>query len=77
MEERGRLETAKRELESAVFVLPPEAEFTIVAYSDRAVPWERRLVSADDEAKRRAAALEFAAQALRADVIYPHAEKEA
>ncbi len=56
MEERGRLETAKRELESAVFVLPPEAEFTIVAYSDRAVPWERRLVSADDEAKRRAAA---------------------
>lgn len=56
MEERGRLETAKRELESAVFVLPPEAEFTIVAYSDRAVPWERRLVPADDAAKRRAAA---------------------
>ena len=56
MEERGRLETAKRELESAVFVLPPEAEFTIIAYSDRAVPWERRLVPADDAAKRRAAA---------------------
>ena len=56
MEERGRLEKAKRELESAVFILPPEAEFTIVAYSDRAVAWERRLVAADEGAKRRAAA---------------------
>lgn len=56
MEENGRLDTAKRELESALFTLPADAAFTIVAYADTAVAWESRLVTADDEAKKRAAA---------------------
>lgn len=56
MEERGRLETAKRELESAIFILPADAAFTVIAYSDRAVAWENALVPADDDAKRSAAA---------------------
>jgi len=56
MEERGRLEKAKRELESALWLLPPTAAFTIVAYSDGAVAWEKRLVPATDATKRSAAA---------------------
>ncbi len=56
MEENDRLDTAKRELESALFLLPADAAFTIVAYADGATAWESRLVTADDEAKRRAAA---------------------
>lgn len=56
MEERGRLEKAKRELESAVRVLPASTAFTVIAYSDGAVAWEKRLVPADAEAKDRALA---------------------
>jgi len=55
MEERGRLEKAKRELESALWLLPATAAFTIVAYSDGAVAWEKRLVPATDAMKRSAA----------------------
>ena len=56
MEERGRLEKAKRELESAVRVLPASTAFTVIAYSDGAVAWEKRLVPADEPAKERALA---------------------
>lgn len=55
MEENGRLDTAKRELESALHTLREDAAFTIVAYADGAVAWENRLLTADDETKRRAA----------------------
>lgn len=56
MEERGRLEKAKRELESAVRVLPSTTAFTVIAYADGAVAWEKRLVPADEGAKERALA---------------------
>lgn len=56
MDERGRLETAKRELESALYTLPDDALFTVVAYSDKVAAWEGQLVRADDDGKRRAAA---------------------
>lgn len=54
MEERGRLEKAKRELESAVWQLSPTAAFTIIAYSNRAFAWEPRLVPADETARKEA-----------------------
>jgi hypothetical protein len=48
------MESAKSELVQAVLGLPDTAEFTIVAFSDAAVPWRRTPVPADEANKQAA-----------------------
>jgi uncharacterized protein YegL len=50
-----RLETAKRELESAIFGLPEETFFTVLFFNSGVGPWQRQLVQATDLNKRAAA----------------------
>jgi len=50
-----RMETAKRELVSAIHTLAPDTLFTVVAFSDAARGWQPQLVEASDDAKRGAA----------------------
>jgi hypothetical protein len=52
--EGQRMESAKSELVQAVLGLPDTAEFTIVAFSDAAVPWRRTPVPADEANKQAA-----------------------
>jgi uncharacterized protein YegL len=54
--EGERMETAKRELVSAIHTLAPEVSFTVVSFSDAAHAWQPQLVAAGDDAKRSAAA---------------------
>ncbi len=54
--EGERMETAKRELVSAIHTLDPLVAFTVVSFSDAARVWQPQLVAADDDAKRSAAA---------------------
>ena len=51
-----RMETAKRELVSAIHTLSPDTLFTVVAFSDAPHGWQPRLVEASDDSKRAAAA---------------------
>jgi hypothetical protein len=54
--EGERMETAKRELVSAIHTLDPLVAFTVVSFSDAARAWQPQLVAAGDDAKRSAAA---------------------
>jgi uncharacterized protein YegL len=54
--EGERMETAKRELVSAIHTLDPLVAFTVVSFSDAARAWQPQLVEATDDAKRSAAA---------------------
>lgn len=54
--EGPRLETAKRELMSAIFALPPETAFTVVFFNSGVGPWRKVLVPASDANKRQAMA---------------------
>ena len=54
--EGERMETAKRELVSAIHTLAPDVAFTVVSFSDAARAWQPQLVAAGDDAKRSAAA---------------------
>ena len=54
--EGPRLETAKRELMSAIFALPPETAFTVVFFNSGVGPWRNVLVPATDANKRQAMA---------------------
>jgi uncharacterized protein YegL len=54
--EGERMETAKRELVSAIHTLDPLVAFTVVSFSDAARAWQPQLVEAGDDAKRSAAA---------------------
>lgn len=51
-----RMETAKRELVSAIHALAPDVAFTVVSFSDAARAWQPQLVAAGDDAKRSASA---------------------
>ena len=50
------METAKRELVSAIHTLDPLVAFTVVSFSDAARAWQPQLVAAGDDAKRSASA---------------------
>ncbi len=54
--EGERMETAKRELVSAIHTLDPLVAFTVISFSDAARAWQPQLVAAGDDAKRSAAA---------------------
>lgn len=54
--EGERMETAKRELVSAIHTLASDVVFTVVSFSDTARAWQPQLVEASDDAKRSAAA---------------------
>ena len=54
--EGERMETAKRELVSAIHTLDPLVAFTVISFSDAARAWQPQLIAAGDDAKRSAAA---------------------
>ena len=54
--EGERMETAKRELVSAIHTLDPLVAFTVISFSDAARAWQPQLVAAGDDAKQSAAA---------------------
>jgi len=54
--EGERMETAKRELVSAIHTLDPLVAFTVISFSDAARAWQPQLVVAGDDAKQSAAA---------------------
>lgn len=51
-----RLETAKRELQSAIFTLPETTLFAVLFFNSRVGPWQPQFVPATDANKRAAAA---------------------